>query len=278
VGSNPTTPTITHDSGSGTSGLGLESARVMLKARGGSMGAENCAEGGARSWLDMPPAPPDAPCAARRAPMTEGTPMTSAERPSRQQLWDERHAARDPIESPGPDPTLAAIVGGLAPGRALDLATGDGRNAIWLAAHGWTVTAVDFSSVALERARCAAASAGVEVDWVLADLHEWRAVPHSFDLVAVMFLHLPSGERRPVYAAAADAVAHEGRILVVGHDRSNLTDGVGGPQDPAVLFTAQEIAAELAGFTIETAELVERDLGDGRRAIDAVVLGRRPLP
>jgi SAM-dependent methyltransferase len=196
---------------------------------------------------------------------------------SRREMWDERHAGREPIESPEPDPSLARIAGEQAPGRALDLAAGDGRNAVWLAAHGWVVTAVDFSAVALERARASAARAGVTVDWVNADLLEWRPAPRSFDLVAIMFLHLPRDERRPVYAAAAEAVAPGGLLLVVGHDLANLTEGAGGPQDPEVLFTPPEIAADLAGFTVETAETVTRDLGDGRRAIDAVVLARRSL-
>ncbi len=201
--------------------------------------------------------------------------MSGDERRSRQQMWDERHAARDPIESHEPDPSLAALLSGLAPGRALDLATGDGRNAIWLARQGWDVTGVDFSTVALERARSSAVAAGVDVDWVLEDLVEWRPTPRSFDLAAVMFLHLPRDERRPVYASAADAVAPGGLLLVVGHDLSNLTAGAGGPQDPEVLFTPTEIAADLLDFTIETAETVTRDLGDGRQAIDAVVLARR---
>jgi 2-polyprenyl-3-methyl-5-hydroxy-6-metoxy-1,4-benzoquinol methylase len=201
--------------------------------------------------------------------------MSDEAQVTRQQLWDERHAARDPIESDEPEPSLATLLAGLAPGRALDLATGDGRNAIWLARQGWEVTAVDFSAVALERARRSAGTAGVEIDWVLADLLTWRPRPRSFDLVAIMFLHLPRVERVPIYAAAAEAVTPGGRFVVVGHDRSNLTEGSGGPQDPAVLFTPAEIAASLVNFTVETAETVARDLGDGRRATDAVVLARR---
>jgi SAM-dependent methyltransferase len=195
---------------------------------------------------------------------------------TRRQMWDERHAAREPIESHEPDPTLADVAGGLAPGRALDLATGDGRNAIWLATRGWDVTAVDFSAVALERARASADAVGVAILWVDADLLEWRPEPRSFDLVAVMFLHLPPGERAGVYARAAEAVAPGGRLLVVGHDRSNLTHGAGGPQDPDVLFTAAEIARDLPGLAIERTDTVARDMGDGRRALDAALLGRRP--
>ena len=220
---------------------------------------------------------------ARFGRTAEGQRIARSEKPAaatektRQQLWDERHSAREPIESHDPDPTLAGIAGALAPGRALDLAAGDGRNAIWLAAHGWAVTAVDFSGVALERATAAAEAANVTVRWVHADLLEWHPEPRSFDLVALMFLHLPPVERGAIYAHAAEAVAPGGRLLVVGHDRSNLTAGAGGPQDPDVLFTATEIARDLAGFEVERTETVARNLGDGRRALDAVLVARRPL-
>ena len=190
---------------------------------------------------------------------------------SRRELWDERHAARDTIESPEPDPTLIQEVIGLRPGRALDLGTGDGRNAVWLAARGWRVTAVDFSRVALARARALARASGVDVEWRLADLLEWVPPAASFDLVTLFFIHLPREERRAVYARAAAAVGPGGTLLIVGHDRTNLSDGVGGPRDADVLFTASEIAADLAGFTIERAEAVRRPPHNDRGPIDAVV-------
>ena len=202
--------------------------------------------------------------------------MNDDERSEAQARWDERHVARDPIESPEPDPTVMATAARLHPGRALDLATGDGRNALALALAGWQVTAVDFSAVGLERARAAAERKGVRIDWLQADLLQWRAAPRSFDLVLLVYLHLPPGERRPVYAMAAEAVAPGGTLLVVGHDLSNLTEGTGGPQDPAVLFSPEAIAVELGGLRIERAERVVREVGPGARAIDAVVEAMRP--
>ena len=190
------------------------------------------------------------------------------------EIWDERHAAHDPIESRDPDATLASAIEGLVPGRALDLATGDGRNAVLLARKGWRVTAVDFSAVAIDRARRSASVTGVAVDWIEADLLDWRPPSRAFDLVTLIYLHLPPDERRVVYAAAADSVAPGGRLIVVGHDLTNLTEGSGGPQDPTRLFTAREIAADLASFEIERAERVVRDEVGGRRTIDAVVVAR----
>lgn len=196
--------------------------------------------------------------------------------PTRRELWDERHAAHDPIESAAPDPTLVEEIGPMAPGTALDLGAGDGRNAVWLAAHGWQVTAVDFSRVALDRGRRLADAMGVEVDWRLADLLEWAPPAETYDLVVLFFIHLPRDERHRVYEQAATAVAPGGTLLIVGHDQANLADGIGGPQDPAVLFTAAEVAADLpARFSIERAETLRRGREPGPGPIDAVVRATR---
>jgi SAM-dependent methyltransferase len=191
--------------------------------------------------------------------------------PSRRALWDQRHAARDPIESPDPDPTLVDEIGSLQPGRALDLGAGDGRNAAWLASRGWHVTAVDFSLVALDRGRARAVAGGVVVEWELADLLDWSPGARRYDLVTLFFIHLPADERREVYARAAAAVAPGGTLLIVGHDRANLADGARGPQDPDVLFSPDEVAADLAGFRVERAAVVRRPGPEGRGPIDAIV-------
>jgi SAM-dependent methyltransferase len=197
--------------------------------------------------------------------------VDGSSRPSRREHWDERHTPEAPIESSGPDPTLVEEIEGLRPGRALDLGSGDGRNAVWLASHGWQVTAVDFSLVALERGRTLATARGVDVDWELADLLEWVPPAGAFDLVALFFIHLPPDERREVYERAAAAVTPGGTLLIVGHDRTNLRDGVGGPQDPNVLFTPNEIVTELHGFTVVRAEALRRSSPDEPGPIDAVV-------
>jgi len=199
-------------------------------------------------------------------------------REANRQRWDERHRERD-IESSEPNPILVAEASKLSPGAALDVACGVGTNAVWLASRGWQVTAVDWSRVALEKAQAKADSAGLAVDWVEADLLDWSPPSDAFDLVAIAYLHLPPEERRTVYAAAARAVAPGGRLLVVGHDRINLTEGVGGPQDPGRLFTAEELGSELThadpALLVERAEVVRHLPSPERGPIDAVLVVRR---
>lgn len=193
--------------------------------------------------------------------------------------WNRRYAGKELVWTAEPNRRFAAEVGDLAPGRALDLACGEGRNAVWLAERDWTVTAVDFSDVALEKARRLAAARDVDVDWVLADVLEYEPEPRAFDLVVVLYLQLPRDELVRAISRAVEAVAPGGTLFVLAHDSANLTEGYGGPKDAAVLYTAEDVVPELGDLLVERAERVERivALDEGEAvAIDALVRARRP--
>jgi SAM-dependent methyltransferase len=165
------------------------------------------------------------------------------------------------------------------PGSALELAAGSGTNAVWLARQGWQTTAVDWSPVGLANGKAKAEAAGVRVAWLERDLFEWSRPPRAFDLVAILYLHLPPDERAPVYARSATAVAPGGRLLIVGHDRLHGAEGQGVP-DPARLFTADEIATALQAadpeLIVERAEVVRQVPESGQGPIDALLVLRRP--
>ena len=193
--------------------------------------------------------------------------------------WDRRYAAVENLWAVKPNRFLVAEVAELTPGRALDLACGEGQNVIWLATLGWDVTGVDYSEVAITKARARAERDRVRVDFVCADLVSYEPEGAVFDLVVVLYLHIPLDERRGVLERAASAVAPGGTFVFVGHDLTNLTDGVGGPSDPTLLCTPDDIATELPGLELEKAERVLRDVaGEERDAIDALVRARRPRP
>ena len=193
--------------------------------------------------------------------------------------WDKRYASVENLWAVKPNRFLVAEVTELEPGRALDLACGEGQNAIWLATLGGDVTGVDFSAVAIAKARARAERDDVRVEFTCADLLAYEPAAGAFDLVIVLYLHIPADGRRQVLANAAAALAPGGTFVLVGHDLTNMTDGVGGPSDPDLLCTPDQIASELPGLEIEKAERVLRDVaGEERDAIDALVRARRPLP
>jgi SAM-dependent methyltransferase len=184
--------------------------------------------------------------------------------------WDARYSEADLMWGAGPNRFVAEEFTGVPPGRALDVGSGEGRNAIWLAEHGWRVTAVDFSPVATERGRQLAGQRGVEVDWVVADLLDYQPEEGTFDAVLVIYLHLMPEALATVLHRAARAVAPGGRIFVIGHDLTNLRDGVGGPQDPDVLHTPELIAAHLPGLDVRRAERARRPVQTDDGIVDAI--------
>ena len=184
--------------------------------------------------------------------------------------WDERYAGTELVWTAEPNRFVVEELQALPPGRALDVGTGEGRNAIWLAHRGWQVTAVDFSAVGLEKGRRLAESSHVAVDWVHADLREYQPDESAFDLVLVAYLQLREADLDGVLRRAAAALAPGGVLLVVGHDVTNLTEGTGGPPDPAVLYTPESIVRPLSELTVLRAERVRRPTGVGE-AVDTLV-------
>jgi SAM-dependent methyltransferase len=164
-------------------------------------------------------------------------------------FWDERYGSADQIWSGRPNQRLVENVSGRAPGSALDIGCGEGADAIWLAGEGWTVTAVDVSAVALQRAARHAAAAGPDVAariaWRREDLREWTPEPESYDLVSEQFLHLPSALRIRQHERFAAAVRPGGMLLVVGHHPGD-NDTMQRPHPADLFFTAEEEAGRLS--------------------------------
>lgn len=199
------------------------------------------------------------------------------------QEWDARYA-HGPVWTREPNVWVRREVEHLAPGRALDLAAGDGRHAVWLASLGWSVTAVDISAEGVRvgtelTSRARATGLAGDVTWVVADARCAVVAPRSADLVVVAYLHLPADDLALALAHAADAVVPGGRAVVVGHDARNLAEGVGGPRDPAVLTSTSLVTGALTGRGLEVvrAEVAARAVdGSDRPALDTVVVATRP--
>ena len=186
--------------------------------------------------------------------------------------WDERYAEKQQWSA---DPTrlIADLLAAVPPGDAVDLAAGEGRHALWLAGLGWRATAVDFSDVGLTRGR--AQPGGDRVTWVTADVLAWTAPPESLDLVLVAYLHLPQDETVALLTRAVGWLRPGGRLLVLGHDVENLTAGVGGPPDPAILYSLERLAPVAALLDVDRFEQVRRETPAGT-ALDTLLWGRRP--
>ena len=195
------------------------------------------------------------------------------------EAWNARYAEAELLWGVAPNRFVEREVADLVPGRALDLACGEGRNAIWLATRGWDVTAADFADVAIDKGRKLAAVEGVDVDWRVEDVRTWAPPAGAFDLVLLAYLQLPYDERSRVFRHAAAAVAPGGTFLLVAHDARNIADGYGGPQSPEVLCRADEVVTWLDELDVmhagEVLRRVARDDGSTVHAIDTLVRARR---
>jgi SAM-dependent methyltransferase len=196
--------------------------------------------------------------------------------------WNRRYADKELLWTAQPNRFLVAETESLPPGRALDLACGEGRNAVWLAERGWLVLGVDFSDVAIGKAHELAAARGVAAatGWLVADLTAYQPEPGAYDLVILFYFQVPTPERRAIVRKAAAALAPGGTFLLVGHDLRNLESGYGGPKGADVLYLPEDVAADLdgTGLELERADAVDRpvETPEGERiAIDALVRARR---
>lgn len=178
--------------------------------------------------------------------------------------WDEWYAGAEPIWSGRPNGALVAEAEHLRPGRALDVGCGEGADAVWLALCGWNVTALDVSRVALERARAAAADAGVSVTWLRAGLLEALPQAGGFDLVSVQYPALRRTPGNDVERALLAAVAPGGILLVVFHADVDAEELKARGIDPEDYVGRDQVAALLDdGWQVEADERRPRSIAGG---------------
>ena len=192
-------------------------------------------------------------------------------------FWDARYTEPTLAYGDAPNDFLASVTGRLAPGsRVLCLAEGQGRNAVFLAERGHDVTAVDLSAVGLERARALAASRGVEIETVVADLGDYDPGVEAWDAVVSVFAHTPADVRRRLHRRVVAALRPGGAFVLEAYTPEQTRRDTGGPSgDGAVdiTMTAAGLAEELDGLEVERLAETERRVVEGpyHRGLAAVV-------
>ena len=193
--------------------------------------------------------------------------------------WDARYAEVDRVWSGNPNGTLVTEVAGLRPGRALDVGCGEGADAVWLARHGWDVTALDVSQVALERAALHAEQAGVRVRWVHAGLLDASLAPSVFDLVSAQYPVLRRSPTNEAERALLAAVAPGGVLLMVHHADIDTEHARARGFDPADYVQPAQVASLLDDdWQLEVDETRPRTVETGAGAghsVDQVLRSRR---
>lgn len=195
--------------------------------------------------------------------------------------WDDRYTASRNLFGDDPSPLLLEFRSHLSPGMtALAIGDGEGRNGVWLAQQGLDVLAIDLSAVALERARQRAHTAGVPLRTLRTDILAWEWPEAAFDLVTLIFVHLPSAQKRQLHQAIRRALKPGGLIMLEVFHRDQIHCGSGGPADPDLMYALDEIVADFAGLeTLKCARVETGVMLDGEprgKGIAVHFVARRP--
>ena len=194
-------------------------------------------------------------------------------------FWEQRWSQvlrehPDKVASRPPNTLLLAEVEDMSTGRALDAGCGHGAEAIWLAASGWEVTAVDFSETALEHARSTAQAVGADVadriTWVRGDLGSWTPSPRRFDLVSCLYVHV-AGSVGEMVARLGTGVAPGGTLFLVGHLPVDPATGEPTPAAGQVQVSVEDAVQALDPREWQIVVAEERPRAVAGSGVDAVV-------
>ena len=198
-------------------------------------------------------------------------------------FWEERwsQALRehgDRVAQRPPNAHLTAEVGDLRPGRALDAGCGHGSDALWLAARGWQVTAIDFAATALAYARSTAEAMGPDVaeriDWVEADLETWTPRPDEYDLVVCLYVHV-AGSLEEMVRRMAAGVAPGGALFLVGHRPIDPATGAATAAAGQVQVSVEAARDALDPERWELVVAEDRPRATAGTGVDAVIRANR---
>ncbi|MDE2227441.1 MAG: class I SAM-dependent methyltransferase [Alphaproteobacteria bacterium] len=196
--------------------------------------------------------------------------------------WNARFQGEDYLFGTAPNAFLVAQDARLKPGqRALAIADGEGRNGVFLAKQGLKVLSVDFSPVALAKARRLAAREGVELETECVDLAHWDWGNERFDVVVGIFFQFADAAlRSSVFRCIRETLKPGGLVLIQGYRPEQLRYGTGGPKEIDHLYTAAILREAFAGF--EILHLAEHDEvireGTGHNGMSALIdlVARKP--
>ena len=188
-------------------------------------------------------------------------------------MWDERYSAEEYVYGTSPNNFLEANFSSIPKGKVLSLAEGEGRNAVFLAKQGYSVTAVDASIVGLNKARKLAEDNGVVIEFIQADLADYELGENQWDGIVSIFCPLPSSVRKQVHKKVAAGLKPNGVFLLEAYTPDQLQHGTGGGNSVDVMQSKESLSIELVGLKFQHLIELEREIIEGiyHTGIGAVV-------
>lgn len=195
-------------------------------------------------------------------------------------MWDQRYSADEYIYGKDPNEFLAKAVDNIPKGKVLCLAEGEGRNAVFLAQHGYEVVAVDSSSVGLEKANKLAQERGVTIQTIVTDLAHFDIEPDSWDGVVSIFAHVPPQVRKTLHQKVVKGLIPGGVLILEAYRPDQLKYKTGGPPTAEFMMTLQGLEEELAGLDFVYGVELDRDIIEGKfhtgKGAVVQIIGKKP--
>jgi len=182
---------------------------------------------------------------------------------STRDFWNEKFATIDYAYGTEPNDFLVSAVTHLKRGETLSLAEGEGRNAVWLAQQGFTVSAIEQSEKGVAKTLRLALQRGVIVMAERGELETFHIQPNSWDLVVSIYAHTPQELRRKLHRQVVAGLKPGGVFVLEAYTPAQIANNTGGPKDASLMPTAELLRSELAGLVFDRIEEVERDVVEG---------------
>lgn len=179
-------------------------------------------------------------------------------------FWEQRYTEEEWVYGQEPNEFFQKTLSGLPPGRILLPAEGEGRNAIFAAQKGWNVTAFDFSVAAQTKAMRWAAAEGLSLDYSIQDIPLWTSQPHVFDVVGLVFVHLPVSIRIDFHQKVKDSLVEGGLLILEAFRPEQAGNPSGGPQTLDLLYEPADILLDFEGLEIVANERWSGKLHEGK--------------
>ncbi|WP_184204134.1 methyltransferase domain-containing protein [Armatimonas rosea] len=178
-------------------------------------------------------------------------------------MWDDRYEQDEYAYGTSPNDFLASVVERIPAGRILCLCEGEGRNGVFLAERGFSVTGVDGSAKGLQKAQALAVQRGVTIETIVADLAHFEIEPNAWDGIVSIFAHLPPLLRQRIHRQAVEGLRPGGAFVLEAYTPAQVGRGTGGPQQAELTMPLAMLQQELTGLSFAIAHEQERDVHEG---------------
>lgn len=186
-----------------------------------------------------------------------------------QDFWNDRHSRDEFVYGESPNRYLKEKLAGLRPGKILFPAEGEGRNAVFAAGSGWTVSAFDQSAEGKRKADLLAGKNRVLIDYIVSDMESIRYAENTFDALVIVYAHFHSQIRKAYHQKLSSYLKHGGLLILEAFGKQHAENqrenpDAGGPRDPEMLYDLEEVMSDFAGFEFMEAIETEIELNEGK--------------